>query len=467
MQHRLLVVFLKNRFRSKLSLSVLRRLVILVLFVIAVYGFVYCTLHGSILGEYTDGYPGSGKTSTLKDKLMPRARVMKTRAEKTLPKQVLLVYTSGSLRTVGYMKVFLESQRVDFSMYCHSVASQPALTTVLSGGRKVARFALIIVTDVIAMFSNWTDDGRQLYLSYCRQYNVSLIFISQLATDQPGFTNGRQLTLSNLRTRTVYSEAVEYLELNSSHKFYYAKSGEKITRLPANTLWQLFEPLVHRKSRDHMTGQQGHVTNAYNHMTVQQGHVTNTHNHMTNMHVDDATNGKHHKSRRHLQMVVENTPLTRDYQAHATVSNSRKNKNEEQSHVKSNFEVLLSMNYQTNGSKYATSPVVVSDKGKVDGVKKVFIGGPITFWLIKLLLLDVIRDLTSHHPVLRFGRERWVMVDIDDIFVAPKGRKMTPSDVQVKTTPSLTLCSTVKMVYIYGGCTGFDSTLVLSSYLIL
>ena len=166
-------------------------------------------------------------------------------------------------------------------------------------------------------------------------------------------------------------------------------------------------------------------------------------------------------------MVVENTPLTRDYQAHATVSNSRKNKNEEQSHVKSNFAVLLSMNYQTNGSKSATSPVVISDKGKVDGVKKVFIGGPITFWLIKLLLLDVIRDLTSHHPVLRFGRERWVMVDIDDIFVAPKGRKMTPSDVQVKTTPSLTLCSTVKMMYIYGGCTGFDSTLVLSSYLIL
>ena len=463
MQHRLLVVFLKNRFRSKLSLSVLRRLVILVLFVIAVYGFVYYTLHGSILREYTDGE----NTSTQKDKLMPRARVMKTRAEKTLPKQVLLVYTSGSLRTVGYMKVFLESQRVDFSMYCHSVASQPALTTVLSGGRKVARFALIIVTDVIAMFSNWTDDGRQLYLSYCRQYNVSLIFISQLATDQPGFTNGRQLTLSNLRTRTVYSEAVEYLELNSSHKFYYAKSGEKITRLPANTLWQLFEPLVHRTSRDHMTGQQGHVTNAHSHMTVQQDHVTNAHNHMTNMHVDDATNGKHHKSRRHLQMVVENTPLTRDYQAHATVSNSRKNKNEEQSHVKSNFAVLLSMNYQTNGSKYATSPVVVSDKGKVDGVKKVFIGGPITFWLMKLLLLDVIRDLTSHHPVLRFGRERWVMVDIDDIFVAPKGRKMTPSDVQVKTTPSLTLCSTVKMMYVYGGCTEFDSTLVLRSYLIL
>ena len=446
MQHRLLVVFLKNRFRSKLSLSVLRRLVILVLFVIAVYGFVYYTLHGSILREYTDGYPGSGKTSTQKDKLISRARVIKARAEKALPKQVLLVYTSRSLRTAGYMKVFLESQRVDFSMYYHSVASQPALT-VLSGGRKVARFALIIVTDMVATFSNWTDNERQLYLSYCRQYNVSLIFISQLATDQPGFSNGRQLTLNNLRARIVYSEAVEYLELNSSHKFYYAKSGEKVTRLPANTLWQVFEPLVHQKSRDQMTGQQNHVTNAHSHMTVQQGHVTNAHSHMTNMHVDDATNGKHRRSRRHLQIVVENTQVARDHQVHATVSGSTaKNKNEEQSHVESNFEVLLSINYQTNGSQYATSPVVISDKGKVDGVKKVFIGGPITFWLMKLLLLDVIRDLTSHYPVLKFGRQRWVMVDIDDIFVAPKGRKMTPSDVQVKSTPSLTLCSTVKMM---------------------
>ena len=416
MQHRLLVVFLKNRFRSKFSLSVLRRLVILVLFVVAVYAFVYFNLHGSSLREYTDGYPDSGKTSAQKDKSM--SRVIRNRTEKTLPKQVLLVYTSGSLRTAGHMKAFLESQRVDFSLYSHSVASQPVLT-VLSGGKEVARFSLIIVTDVEAMFSSWTDSERQLYLSYCRQYNVSLIFISQLAIDQPGVANGRQLTLNNLRTRIVYAETVEHLELNSTHKFYYAKSGEKITRLPANTLWQVFEPLVHRKGRDHVTGPQGHVINAHSHMT----------------NVDNVTSDKHHRSRRHLQMVVENTRVTRDHHIHATVS--KKNENEEQSRIVSNFGVLLSMKYQTNDSKYATSPVVISDKGKVDGVGKVFIGGPITFWLIKLLLLDVIQDMSSHYPVLRFGRQRWVMVDIDDIFVAPKGRKMTPSDVKVKTISHL------------------------------
>ena len=190
MQHRLLVVFLKNRFRSKFSLSVLRRLIILLVFVVAVYAFVYYNLYGSSVREYTSGYPDSGKTSAQKDKSMPH--VIRNRVEKALPKQVLLVYTSGSLRTAGHMKAFLESQRVNFSLYSHSVASQPALT-VLSGGKEVARFSLIIVTDVAAMFSTWTDNERQLYLSYCRQYNVSLIFISQLAIDQPGVTNGRQL----------------------------------------------------------------------------------------------------------------------------------------------------------------------------------------------------------------------------------------------------------------------------------
>ena len=433
MQHRLLVVFLKNRFRSKFSLSVLRRLIILVVFVVAIYAFVYYNLHGSSVRENTGGYPDSGKTSAQKDKSMPH--VTRNRAEKTLPKQVLLVYTSGSLRTAGHMKAFLESQRVNFSLYSHSVASQPALT-VLLGGKEVARFSLIIVTDVAAMFSTWTDSERQLYLSYCRQYNVSLIFIAQLAIDQPGVTNGRQLTLHNLRTCIVYAETVEYLELNSTHKFYYAKSGEKITRLPANTLWQVFEPLVHQKGRGHMTGPQGHVIDARSHMT--------------NMHVDNVTSDKHHRSRRHLQMVVENTRVTRDHQVHATVSSSERNRNEEQRHIESNFRVLLSMKYQTNDSKYATSPVVISDKGKVDGVKKVFIGGPITFWLRKLLLLDVIRDLSSHYPVLRFGRQRWVMVDIDDIFVAPKGRKMTTSDVQVKANYHLH-CVALYM-YSIGGC---------------
>jgi len=73
---------------------------------------------------------------------------------------------------------------------------------------------------------------------------------------------------------------------------------------------------------------------------------------------------------------------------------------------------------------------VISDQGKLDGIRKVFVAGPITFWLIKLLLLDVIKSQASS-PVLRCWHQCWVMVDIDDIFVSPEERKMTARDVQV------------------------------------
>ena len=32
----------------------------------------------------------------------------------------------------------------------------------------------------------------------------------------------------------------------------------------------------------------------------------------------------------------------------------------------------------------------------------------------------------------RVGRERWVMVDIDDVFVAPEGTRMTVEDAQMR-----------------------------------
>ena len=77
---------------------------------------------------------------------------------------------------------------------------------------------------------------------------------------------------------------------------------------------------------------------------------------------------------------------------------------------------------------------VVMDRGVLDGVRKVFFGLPLDFWLSKLLLLDAISQLCSQErQVLRFGSKRWVMVDIDDIFLGPTGTKMNRSDVDVRT----------------------------------
>lgn len=71
------------------------------------------------------------------------------------------------------------------------------------------------------------------------------------------------------------------------------------------------------------------------------------------------------------------------------------------------------------------------DCGSTDGVRKVFIGLPLSFSLTKLLLLDVIHYLSDGQPVLRFFKKRWLQIDVDDGFVAPSGLKMTEEDVEV------------------------------------
>ena len=90
-------------------------------------------------------------------------------------------------------------------------------------------------------------------------------------------------------------------------------------------------------------------------------------------------------------------------------------------------EILAKVRYSSSQSDDATMPLaIVAD----DIIRRVVIGSSISFWMTKLLLLEVMR-LFSPHPLARFGRERWLMIDIDDIFVAPHGLKMTPADVEV------------------------------------
>lgn len=95
-------------------------------------------------------------------------------------------------------------------------------------------------------------------------------------------------------------------------------------------------------------------------------------------------------------------------------------------------------------------PVVVASEwgGKLAGITQVMIGMPISFWLSKLVLLEVMRVYPGSRNLARFGRERFVMVDVDDIFVAPKGLKMTVDDVEVSGSSR---CSSGGR---WDGCTG-------------
>ena len=103
----------------------------------------------------------------------------------------------------------------------------------------------------------------------------------------------------------------------------------------------------------------------------------------------------------------------------------------------SKLEVLAEIQHRLTGhdTKHVTSPVVVvADGRKVvgEGFMHVLIGAPISFWLTKLMLLEVIRSyVSSPQPLARFGRKRWLMVDIDDVFRFSSETRMTPQDVQV------------------------------------
>ena len=72
-------------------------------------------------------------------------------------------------------------------------------------------------------------------------------------------------------------------------------------------------------------------------------------------------------------------------------------------------------------------PVMLVDRGLNDGVKRVFIGNPLESWVVKLLFLDAIRHFSAQ-PIFKLDLKRYILVDIDDIFVAPAGTRMNVDD---------------------------------------
>ncbi|XP_050052149.1 bifunctional heparan sulfate N-deacetylase/N-sulfotransferase isoform X1 [Dermacentor andersoni] len=71
---------------------------------------------------------------------------------------------------------------------------------------------------------------------------------------------------------------------------------------------------------------------------------------------------------------------------------------------------------------------VVQDIGRFDGIQRVIFGNGFGFWLHKLLFLDSISFLS--HGKLSLPLQRYLLIDIDDIFVAERGSRMMTHDVQ-------------------------------------
>ncbi|NXL46228.1 NDST4 sulfotransferase, partial [Podilymbus podiceps] len=74
---------------------------------------------------------------------------------------------------------------------------------------------------------------------------------------------------------------------------------------------------------------------------------------------------------------------------------------------------------------YAT---VIQDLGLHDGIQRVLFGNNLTFWLHKLIFIDAISFLSGKK--LRLSLDRYILVDIDDIFVGKEGTRMNINDVK-------------------------------------
>ncbi|KAM9847710.1 bifunctional heparan sulfate N-deacetylase/N-sulfotransferase 2 isoform 1-T2 [Aulostomus maculatus] len=71
---------------------------------------------------------------------------------------------------------------------------------------------------------------------------------------------------------------------------------------------------------------------------------------------------------------------------------------------------------------------VIQDLGLLDGIQRVMFGNNLTFWLHKLVFVDAIAYLTGRR--LSLSLDRYVLVDVDDIFVGKEGTRMKVSDVE-------------------------------------
>lgn len=81
---------------------------------------------------------------------------------------------------------------------------------------------------------------------------------------------------------------------------------------------------------------------------------------------------------------------------------------------------------------------VVQDLGLHDGIQRVLFGHGLAFWVHKLVFVDAVAFLTSKR--LTLSLDRYVLVDIDDIFVGKEGTRMKVADVEVRVGSKSAIC---------------------------
>ena len=309
------------------------------------------------------------------------------------------MYDNCSVDSAKRLKIFLQSQRIDFDLFSGTKSRMlPPLSKLSTETDEViGRYSLILSADVGFLLHRFTQAERQLLFDYCRAFNVSIISVTRTAFDdlksntQSNFTFGKHYVSSVKRTH------MNHVKVDSRRQWMFTKGGVTVTNIPKSAHWVVFMNHALRQQDD-------------SHGSNKDSMVQETTKHMST---------GNHLSLEYLQKKVHY------YDPNILV----------------NLKYTLN-NSQTNSFSCHTSPIALIDHGNIaPGAVVVLIGMDIRFWLTNLILLDMINTYTKP-PILRFSMERWVMVDIDDIFVAPEGLRMTPDDVEVSMPIDgvLTLC---------------------------
>ena len=395
-------VFLRNRARALLKRSSLRK-VLLLLVALGLGYLCAVTFRASSYVEQTSrtGHKASTSRSKLNTALFEKEKKirvedlhlsrgahvideadllakLKGRAagENVLP-IILLLYDTDSWNSANAARVFLESQRVLLKLHRHYAGVVPSLTTT-SEGREIGRYSMIVTSSAISVFHEWSEMERRPYMDYCRKYAVPLVLLMPSSNDE---TVSERVYFANLSVIPLPPESILRLSLNSSHEFRYARPGRDIiSHTQRDEQWFGFETRSPDKS---------------NLNSPLQAQPTS--------------------------QSLDRSPIATATRQHSVIASAV-------------FTEFVSVPSVADGIN-TTVAVAIQDTGLHDGVVKMFLSSPLKFWLSKLLLLDTIRSLAVR-PLLRFGHERWVMVDIDDMFVAPNGSKMVPEDVEVRVCPS-------------------------------
>ena len=324
----------------------------------------------------------SEKTTT-KTNQERNSRVVKSReksrhfSEKAQPPRVLLLYGTDGYRPSHEIKTFLESHRIPHRT-TSLVKGQLLLgekTNSSSYSQHLREISILIIV------SHFQASLVEPYLELCRARHLSLVWAvlpyPHSQTPKPHF--------SHLHASSVAPDAIVGMTLSPRYPFFYGRPGATGGGIPHGKNWTTFS--LETSGDSHVTNPGSHVTNSG---PLPVGNL-NAANAWSNM--------------------GDGEPGTKN--------------------GTNGYRVLVEVRVKTGETDYTHAPVVLEDMGGRDGVRKIVLGAPVRFWLSHLMLLESVHQL-SDGRLVREGRERMVMVDIDDIFLAPEGRRMRVDDVQVR-----------------------------------